>query len=215
VCHNNPHGSTDVFSRKQTKTARLSPLFTHFISKLDPQHSAATHKSSLIHFLFFLKKKETTLSTIHFPGFYKSYLYSFHHPFLSFSFRTMSMNDNNFIPTDWLSLTITKKASHIAEDGTLKASIAGQRGAHLIELLPEDNDAPWGTKDDDLYSKVQLSCQIDVKGRLSIDEREGIKGLVELTVVVEEWRLVTSLSPVLDGNYLTMGKKRRDKRSSS
>lgn len=125
------------------------------------------------------------------------------------------MNDNNFIPTDWLSLTITKKASHIAEDGTLKASIAGQRGAHLIELLPEDNDAPWGTKDDDLYSKVQLSCQIDVKGRLSIDEREGIKGLVELTVVVEEWRLVTSLSPVLDGNYLTMGKKRRDKRSSS
>lgn len=100
--------------------------------------------------------------------------------------------DDSFIPTSWLTLIITNKTRHIADDGTLDVAITGQRGAHLIELFPEDNTAPWGTMEDDLYSKIQLPCQVDVKGRLSINAGEERGGIFKLVIVVEKWRIVKS-----------------------
>ena len=102
--------------------------------------------------------------------------------------------DDNFIPTSWLTLTITNKNRHIADDGTFDVAITGQRGAHLIELLPKDKTAPWGTMGDDLCSKIQLPCQVDVKGRLSINAREDEGGIFNLIMVVEKWRIVKSPS---------------------
>lgn len=103
--------------------------------------------------------------------------------------------DDNFIPTSWLTLTITNKTHYVADNGTLSVAIAGQRGAHIIELLPENNTAPWGTMDDDFCSKIQLPCQVDVKGRLSINASENEGGIVNLVMVVEKWRIVKSPSP--------------------
>ncbi|KAG0069453.1 hypothetical protein BGZ90_000198 [Linnemannia elongata] len=100
--------------------------------------------------------------------------------------------DDSFIPTSWLTLIITNKTRHIADDGTLDVAITGQRGAHLIELFPEDNTAPWGTMEDDLYSKIQLPCQVEVKGRLSINAGEERGGIFKLVIVVEKWRIVKS-----------------------
>ncbi|KAG9063400.1 hypothetical protein KI688_004282 [Linnemannia hyalina] len=103
--------------------------------------------------------------------------------------------DDNFIPTSWLTLTITNKTRHIADDGTLDVAISGQRGAYLIELLPEDSTAPWGTMDDDICFNIQLPCQVDVKCHLSINASEDKGGIVNLVMVVEKWRIVKSPSP--------------------
>ncbi|KAK3820957.1 MAG: hypothetical protein J3R72DRAFT_497352 [Linnemannia gamsii] len=101
---------------------------------------------------------------------------------------------NNFIPTGWVRLTITKKASRIADNGTLELAIAGLRGGHPIELLPESNALPWGSQEDNLYSYVQLPCQVEVKGRLLIgdedDGGEGVQGRAGMSIVVEKWRSI-------------------------
>ncbi|KAG0280594.1 hypothetical protein BGZ95_009543, partial [Linnemannia exigua] len=97
--------------------------------------------------------------------------------------------ENNFIPTAWVRLTITKKASQITKDGTLEIVIAGLRGERPIELLPENDALPWGSQENDLYSNVLLPCQVEVKGCLLIGD-EGEKGRAGMTIVVEKWRFI-------------------------
>ncbi|KAF9119319.1 hypothetical protein BGW39_000385 [Mortierella sp. 14UC] len=106
-------------------------------------------------------------------------------------------DNDNFIPTGWVKLTITRKTSQIADDGTLQLAIAGQRGGHAIDLLPQNIASPWGSDADDLYSNVQLPCQVEVKGRLLIgiaDDDDEEQRLAGMAIIIEEWRAVKAPS---------------------